>query len=76
MKFRHVLGVVAVCLVVAPLFAQTNVPATREDVLKLFDVMKIHEQMTSVMSTIAAQQREMIVGVVAFQEAHWAAVSG
>jgi len=60
MKFRHVLGVVAVCLVVAPLFAQTNVPATREDVLKLFDVMKIHEQMTSVMSTIAAQQREMM----------------
>jgi uncharacterized protein len=60
MKQRHLSGIVVVCVAAASLFAQTDAPATREDVLKLFDVMKIHEQMTSVMTTIVTQQRAMM----------------
>jgi len=60
MKLRHLSGIVVSFVATASLFAQTDAPATREDVLKLFDVMKIHEQMTSVMTTIATQQRTMM----------------
>jgi uncharacterized protein len=60
MKLRFLSGIFVICVMAAPLFAQADVPATREDVLKLFDVMKVHEQMTTVMTTIAAQQRTMI----------------
>jgi uncharacterized protein len=60
MKLRHLSVIPLLLLALSPLFAQSDVPATREDVLKLFDVMKIHEQMTSVMTTIAAQQRTMM----------------
>lgn len=54
--------VLALCAIAiaTPLVAQSEAPATREDVLKLFDVMKIHEQMTAVMTTVAAQQRSMM----------------
>jgi hypothetical protein len=45
---------------VSPLLAQSDAPATREDVLKLFDVMNIHDQMVLVMSSVAKQQRSMI----------------
>lgn len=41
--------------------AQTSdVPATREDVLKLFDTMKIHDQMRLVMDSVLTQQRAMV----------------
>ena len=60
MKLRHLLGIVFFCVAITALFAQDGAPATREDVLKLFDVMKIHEQMISVMTTIATQQRAMM----------------
>jgi uncharacterized protein len=41
--------------------AQTpDTPATREDILKLFDTMKIHEQMRLVMDSVLKQQRTMI----------------
>jgi hypothetical protein len=60
MKLRHFSGIVVFCMATASLFAQTDGPATREDVLRLFDVMRIHEQMTSVMTTIATQQRAMM----------------
>jgi uncharacterized protein len=41
--------------------AQTSdAPATREDVLKLFDTMKIHEQMRLVMNSVLTQQRAMV----------------
>jgi hypothetical protein len=43
------------------LFAQTSdAPATREDILKLFDTMKIHQQMRLVMDSVVKQQRAMI----------------
>lgn len=42
-------------------FAQTSdAPATREDILKLFDTMKIHEQMRLIMESVLKQQRAMI----------------
>lgn len=41
--------------------AQTSdAPATREDVLKLFDTMKIHDQMRLVMDSVLTQQRAMV----------------
>ena len=41
--------------------AQTSdPPATREDVLKLFDTMKIHDQMRLVMDSVLTQQRAMV----------------
>jgi hypothetical protein len=50
------------CLLSASALTQTiaDAPATREDVLKLFDVMKLREQMRLVMDSVAKQQREMI----------------
>ena len=42
-------------------FAQTSdTPATREDILKLFDTMKIHDQMRLIMESVLKQQRAMI----------------
>ena len=35
-------------------------PATRDDILKLFDTMHIRDQMRLVMDSVAKQQREMI----------------
>lgn len=35
-------------------------PATREDVVKLFDVMKIHDQVRAVMDSVMKQQRTMM----------------
>ena len=41
--------------------AQTSdAPATREDILKLFDTMKIHDQMRQVMDSVLTQQRAMV----------------
>ena len=40
--------------------ANADIAATREDVLKLFDVMKIHDQMKLVMDTVVTQQRSMM----------------
>jgi hypothetical protein len=48
----------------AAMFAQmppsTTVPARRQDVLKLFEVMHIHDQMRSVMDSMTKQQSAMI----------------
>jgi hypothetical protein len=52
--------IILVLAVVAPLIAQSDAPATREDVRKLFEVMKIHDQMTVVMESVAKQQRTMM----------------
>jgi hypothetical protein len=46
------------------LFAQSttadDTPATRDDIVKLFDVMKVHEQVRAVMESVAKQQRTMM----------------
>jgi hypothetical protein len=46
--------------IITPLLAQSDAPATREDVMKLFDIMKIHDQITLVLESVAKQQRTMI----------------
>jgi uncharacterized protein len=52
----------AVLLVSSTLFAQAagDTPATREDVLKLFDTMHVREQMKFVLDSVAKQQRTMV----------------
>jgi uncharacterized protein len=52
--------VLLLSVAISPLFAQSDSPATREDVLKLFDVMNIRDQMRTVMESVAKQQRSMI----------------
>jgi uncharacterized protein len=60
MKLRCLSGTLLLFIAISPVFAQSDAPATREDVLKLFDTMKIHEQMRSVMDSVVKQQRAMI----------------
>jgi uncharacterized protein len=60
MKFRCLSGILLLFVAISPLLAQSDAPATREDVLKLFNTMQIHEQMRLVMDTVAKQQRAMI----------------
>lgn len=58
---RSCLLLLLVMLVVLPFgFAQSDAPASREDVMKLFDTMKIRDQMTLVMESVSKQQRTMI----------------
>jgi len=49
------------CLV-APAFSQisADIPATRDDVLALFSLMHVREQVTTVMESVAAQQRQIM----------------
>ena len=62
MKKRFYLVALFLTLSLPLLLAQTpgDVPATREDVMKLFDTMNIHEQMRLVMESVLKQQRAMI----------------
>ena len=62
MKKRFYLVALFLTLNLPSLLAQTpgDVPATREDVMKLFDTMNIHEQMRLVMESVLKQQRAMI----------------
>jgi len=50
-------------------FAQSaatgDTPATREDVVKLFKVMKVHEQVRAVMDAMVKQQRTMMHDMIA-----------
>ena len=48
-------------LLISTLLAQTpDSPATREDVLKLFDVMHVHDQMLLIVDATVKQQRSMM----------------
>jgi uncharacterized protein len=61
MQRRFLLISLLVCVSLPNLFAQaSDAPATRADVLKLFDTMKIHQQMRLVMDSVMKQQRAMI----------------
>ena len=51
---------VLICSAVVSLAQTPDAPATREDILKLFDTMKIHDQMRLVMDSVLKQQRAMI----------------
>jgi uncharacterized protein len=61
MRMRYLVIVCWFVLAISPAFAQTvDTPATREDILKLFDTMKIHDQMRLIMESVLKQQRAMI----------------
>ena len=61
MRMRYLVIVCLFVLAISPTFAQTaDAPATREDILKLFDTMKIHDQMRLIMESVLKQQRAMI----------------
>ena len=64
MKLRCLSAILLVLIAISPLLAQSDAPATREDVLKLFNTMQIHEQMRLVMDTVAKQQRAMMHEVI------------
>ncbi len=63
---KRIVRVTVVFLMIAlPALAQvadsaSAAPATRDDILKLFDTMHIRDQMRLVMDSVAKQQREMI----------------
>ncbi len=57
---KRLLPIILVLAAVTPLIAQSDAPATREDVIKLFDIMKIHDQMTLVLESVVKQQRNML----------------
>lgn len=59
MKMRF-LSILILLFTSIPLFAQSDAPASRDDILKLFGVMKVHDQTRLVMESVAAQQREMM----------------
>jgi len=55
------LAVVVMSFLVVPARSQTaDDPATRDDVLALFSLMHIREQVTSVMESVATQQRQIM----------------
>lgn len=60
MSLRCLFAIPLLLVACTPLPGQSDTPATREDILRLFDTMKIHEQMKLVMDTVAKQQRTMI----------------
>ena len=60
MKLRCLSGILLLLMAGLPLVAQSDAPASHDDVVKLFDVMKIHDQMTMVMASVAKQQQSMI----------------
>jgi hypothetical protein len=61
MNTRFYLVALFLGLTLPSLVAQSgDVPATREDVMKLFEVMNIRDQMHTVMASIVKQQRTMI----------------
>jgi uncharacterized protein len=60
MKLRCLSVIPLLLVAFTRLLAQSDTPATREDVLKLFDTMKLHDQMKLVMDTVVKQQRTMM----------------
>ena len=60
MRIRCLLTIVALSASISHLMAQSDAPASREDVLKLFAVMKVHDQTRLVMESVATQQRAMM----------------
>jgi hypothetical protein len=50
------------CLCLPAVFAQpsTDAPSSRDDIMKLFAVMKVHDQTRLVMESVATQQRAMM----------------
>ena len=65
MKNRVFLAAVLLCFTVPTMVGQvalstaSDAPASRDDILKLFEVMQVRSQMNSVMNQVMAQMRSM-----------------
>src|SRR5258705_12783089 len=63
-RFRFIAVVLVLFIARAPTFGQpspaASTPASRQDVLKLFKVMHIHDQMRSVMDSMTKQQSALV----------------
>lgn len=59
-RIVSLMAVPLICSLATFAQAPSDAPATREEVLKLFDTMHIRDQMSLVMDSVAKQQREML----------------
>jgi uncharacterized protein len=60
MKRWFLCTAVLVCMSLPAVLAQTETPATHDDIVKLFDTMKIHDQMQTVIDATIKQQRSVM----------------
>lgn len=60
MKTRCLLLVLLLSSSMPRLLAQSDAPSSRDDIMKLFAVMKVHDQTRLVMESVATQQRAMM----------------
>jgi hypothetical protein len=60
MKTRCLLLVLLLSTSIPRLVAQSDAPSSRDDIMKLFAVMKVHDQTRLVMESVATQQRAMM----------------
>jgi len=60
MKTRCLLLVLFLSTPIPRLIAQSDAPSSRDDIMKLFAVMKVHDQTRLVMESVATQQRAMM----------------
>jgi hypothetical protein len=60
MRIRSLPVILLLSMATCPLLAQSDSPASREEVVRLFDVMNIRDQMHMVMESVAKQQGTMI----------------
>ena len=70
MKTRPLCVLLLLCGVVTPALGQGNAPPTRQDVLGLFDLMHVREQVGPAMESIARQQRAIILDNLRRQNPH------
>ena len=59
MKTCHVLTLILLSTSIS-VYAQSDTSSSRDDVMKLFAVMKVHDQTRLVMESVAAEQRAMM----------------
>ena len=60
MKPRRLLIISLISALASPVFAQTDATPTHDDVLSLFNLMRVRDQVSMVMETIAKQQRTIV----------------
>jgi len=60
MRTRCLCTVLLLSVACSPVLAQSDAPASREDVTKLFNVMHLHDQMRLVTESMLKQQRAMV----------------
>ena len=70
MKASRLCILLLLCSAALPALAQADAPATREEVLGLFDLMHVREQVRPALEAIARQQRTIILDNLRRQTPH------